>query len=340
MRRALVLAALLLAAIAPGLRAQPGTSKVFRHILPVDRRSSCFTGLVGTGFAHVADSLEPMSLLPERLAALWGDVLVPPTGSPDAVFLLRDYFLSETSEGFGPIGLFYLSFRVFGKGPDGRFYEVQHIDSTYRIPGSGFSVASRRFTQEMLRMLAADAFPAARVAAGAQAPSYTLEAILHIDSLEKAGLPAYAALALRPGIYRTYADFVANKPEEATIKMYPSKGGGYAAFNTSLPPDGNRQVKPGSVYAVATADKVYKSTAYAFYDLAKIGNEFFFSGLSARGLPFPVKIRGKGACGSLELLYGQELAARLYPVFADAVKSGNNLYRIDYLNGKALLVLP
>jgi len=192
------------------------------------------------------------------------------------VLIINELFLSEMKGDFGESGSLKLALRLFAEKENGNFSELFSIDSVYTVRGMDV-------TKKLLRSVNEQLCQISNRAATLQPSHYEnntefeLSDLYTLENLEKLSIPLYTTNHTAKGIYNTFKDLKINTPNDTCeifvdttninkIKVYKV----YKVKNRKF------RLETEGIYAISNGDKLYKATAYGFYEVKKESNDFFY----------------------------------------------------------------
>jgi hypothetical protein len=151
--------------------------------------------------------------------------------------------------------------------------------------------------------------------------SYSFNDLTNIDSIKKAKIPLYNAVKYKDGVYFSYRSFMNQTPDfPGFVRMNRNNN----VSSVKVPDSTGEKVKldPEDMYAVIYNGRLFIATEFGYYQLQKIGDDFYFTG--------KIRIAGnRGNLGATELGFG---------LLGQAVSSINKIetynMKIDYINGR------
>ncbi len=106
--------------------------------------------------------------------------------------------------------------------------------------------------------------------------SFSYREIKNIDSVEKSHMAAFTDTAFTDGLYRNYASFRDQTPDQ-TVTGRPY-GLGLKEVRTTGADGKPTKVKLKDVYAVVISGNTYIATDYDYYQLRRQNGDFYFTG--------------------------------------------------------------
>ena len=229
------------------------------------RHDTSMIGIVSAGFTRKGDDeiRLPSSFLPQltRFVA----AVTSGSGQGSLLFQLRKFrFVEESGTRYC-----YLDATLYARYGE-RYKRLVTMDTVLLLDGSDpyYSLdregnrALSRFLTGGVSLLPADS------------SAYDLYDVMHIDSIEKAGMPLYNSETLTDGIYTQYASFRQQVPDwkaavrtrkDGTIVSLKALGSGGKPY----------PVDPANLYALVYEGHPYIVTQYGFYPLQKLMGEFY-----------------------------------------------------------------
>ena len=248
--------------------------------------------------------------------------------SHNLVVVLNELFLSETTKEFSESGRLKLALRLFTETDDGKYAELISIDSIYTVKGMDVTKKLLRSVSEQLCKISEQS-KNTDLGGHENKKQYHLTDLYKLDSLDKLDIPLYASAELARGIYKDYKHLKMNTPDDNSeifidlkkpdkIKVYKV----YKANNRKI------QLETEGIYAVSDGKRLYKATAKNFYEVKKIGNDFFYDRPAQLNESNVGAIAGGAAFGVVGALIGSGISG----------KASVYRYRINYRRGNSVPV--
>jgi len=254
-----------------------GTKSPFTKVQVIDNLSEKqLIGYVQKGVLNRVEKIYYAGTLPVTLGKFftWGSK--SGTKEKNLVVVLNELFLSENTHEFSETGRFRLSLRLFNQNDNGKFREILDVDSVFTVKGLD---VTKRLLRSVNEQFCAIAQQAASVKPNEldNKEEHLLEDLYKLDSLDKLQIPLYTSNALARGIYKDYNHLKMNTPNDDSeiiidakkpdkVKIYKV----YKANNRKI------QLKSEGIYAVCDGKRLYKATSRNFYEIQKLGSDFYY----------------------------------------------------------------
>jgi hypothetical protein len=106
---------------------------------------------------------------------------------------------------------------------------------------------------------------------------YSMRDLLHIDSVEEDKLPVYRTDRFTDGVYLNFSSFCQQTPDrQGWFKA--NRDGIVSSVHILDENAGKIRLKPKNAYAVVYRGKPFIATAFGYYPLEKVRDNFFFTG--------------------------------------------------------------
>jgi hypothetical protein len=190
--------------------------------------------------------------------------------SPDKelVLILNDFFLNG---GSNP-AKFVLSLRLFTSVNENKYGEILSIDHTYQLNGNLFQMIGDQMCEiaGQASTLTPSSLPGA--------PSYSLNDLYRLDSLEKLKLPMYMTDKPASGIYKDFTHFKMNSPDISTGMFISISKKGEIQVDRTYKNNGRKvKLDPTGIYAVSDGNRLLKVTSSGeYFEITKQGFNFYF----------------------------------------------------------------
>jgi len=189
----------------------------------------------------------------------------------ELLFQLRQFSFAEITGAMSEKGYFYLRASLYAKTGI-QYQKLSAIDTVIFIKAMDVTRALLRDGSNTIT-----GFIASQLLKTATSSNvYTLNEVIQIDSIEKMNIPLYYTSHLSEGMYTSYLSFFNQIPDkQILVEMRNDE-----IYSVKTLEENNKTitVKSKNIYAFVYNGKAYISTAYGFYPLRKIKDDFLFTG--------------------------------------------------------------
>lgn len=250
----------------------------FDKVNVIDNRAGKqLLGLVQLGGFNRMEQVKFDGSFPDSLATFFLSGDSTKSTGRELTIILYELFVSEKTGGMSETGRFKLSMRLFEKVQSSVFQETLMIDSVYRIQATDATKKLLHLVSEELCEIAG-IVSEKKTEADLNLPKYSLEELHSLDSLEKLKIPIYNTDSFTPGIYIDYDHFKNNNSDHSTISYDTTFNGKINVYKWDEIKQKKVKLKVGSFYAASDGKNIIKSTSVGFYNLEKIGFDFYYTG--------------------------------------------------------------
>lgn len=250
----------------------------FSKVNVIDNRAGKqLLGLVQLGGFNRMEQVKFDGSFPDSLATFFLAGDSTKSNGRELTIILYELFVSEKTGGMSETGRFKLSMRLFEKVQSSGFQETLMVDSVYRIQASDA-------TKKLLRLVSEELCEIATIVSEKKPesdlnlPKYSIEELYTLDSLEKLKIPIYNTDNFTPGIFIDYDHFKNNNSDHSTISYDTTVNGKINVYKWDEVKQKKVKLKVGSFYAASDGKNIIKSTSVGFYNLEKIGFDFYYTG--------------------------------------------------------------
>lgn len=233
-------------------------------------------GYVQTGVYNKVTKVTPPAPFSAEIKRILASLLGTDAGNSELLLQLRQFSFAELTNAIGEYGYCTVKAEMYAKKGTG-YLKINSLDTLVQLRSSidvtnpilrSGSMLLTVFIQASLTMLPAT-----------DARIYTYNDVMHIDSIEKKALPLYNTSSYTDGLYLTYQSFKTQLPDKQGITIENDYV--YPGFVKAPDEKGKlRDVKLKKTYAIVYKGTPYIVTAFGFYPLKKVKNEFTFTGMA------------------------------------------------------------
>ncbi|MBD1362210.1 hypothetical protein IDJ77_00180 [Mucilaginibacter sp. ZT4R22] len=262
-------------------------------------------GFVQTGAFNRNGKVVLQAPFAAELKRILGSLVDSAASNGELLLQVRQFNFAETTGALGEHGYCAIKAEMYAK--KGTAYQkinaidtLIHLRSSIDVTNKTLRAGSQQLTAFIQSSLV--------IAPANDVVMYNYNDIAHIDSVEKRALKVYNTTTYADGLYLTYNSFKKQVPDKGGVTVandYLFEG------NVKAPDDKGklRDVKLKKTYAIVYKGAPYIATAYGFYPLAKVNDEFIFTGM-AKTPPNPTSVMvasaAFGLLGALAVSVGDE----------------------------------
>lgn len=225
------------------------------------------------------------------------------------VIVLNELFLSETTKEVSEVGRLRLSMRLFTETSPAKFSELLTVDSLYTVKGLDVTKKLLNSVSEQLCVLAAQA-ATMKPGIHENKTEYLIEDLDKLDSLDKLHIPLYASREMPRGIYKDYNRLKMNTPDDdAEIIIDAKKPDKIKVYKIYKASNRKIQLQSEGIYAVSDGQRLYKATSKNFYEVKKIGSDFFYDRPAVLSETNAGGLIGGSAFGLMGYMVGSSISA-------------------------------
>jgi hypothetical protein len=257
------------------LPTEKATASLYKTVKLVDGRTNPQNlGIVQLGAFNRKARVVAETPLSEQLSRVM-DALTSgaTTGSGELFFLLRQLSFAEVTGAMSERGYCHFRAALFARKGEG-FQKLDAVDTVFLVKGMDV-------TKGLLRQgsKAITGFLSANLSKEpTDTVTYSSNDVVNLDALEKGSLPLYNTDVYKEGLYKTFAAFSQQAPDETAFAVDLSKEGKPSAVKTMNEKGKMVKVNKKDLYAFVFKGQPYIVTEYGFYPLAKKGGDFHFTG--------------------------------------------------------------
>jgi hypothetical protein len=286
----------------------------YNNINVLDSRSDTLNmGFIRKSIINIPSIVVPQQPLHVQFKNIVS-ALIDSTAKPRQLLIqLRQLAFAEVTGSLSEKGYFFFQAGLYTKEPEG-YKLISTIDTVSKV-SSGLDVTSALLKEGS--KVVTDFVIQNLNKVHQEAPLYSYNDILKIDSIEKRKLELYTTTNFTDGLYRTYQSFCRQKPDAQIVVK------GNQINDDISTPDGKgklKKVNRGAVYAIIYNGQPYIATDFDYYLLRKYKDNFFFTG------------RAKVNAQTYEVILARAIMGRNGSLMA-ASSDLTFLTAIDHLNG-------
>jgi hypothetical protein len=305
----------------------------FTKVQVLDKRESGqFLGFIQSGLFNRIVEVDYAGSIMDGISKFFLAKDVAEKKQQEAVLILSEFYLNQYSTDTRERGRFKLLLRLFTKTDENRYREIVQVDSAFVCEGLDATDKLFRSITEQLCGIAKNAF-VQQVHQNDSLPSYTLEELSYVDSLEKMKIPIYTAEKINAGIFTTYEQFKQNKPDTATITIDTSDASKTEVYYWHVKKEKNKKIDNLKVYAICDGKTLMKATSIGFYEMQRHGLDFYYVGQTS----FSNSFNGSNSSGYLRS-YGALGAVIDGLLTAFKKKEQAFLFKTNYLKGNSIVL--
>ncbi len=278
-------------------------------------------GYVQNGYSN---SISPITFTGSLKDSLQRFFISPVQGAQgrELFIYLYTFFITENRDEAGEAGHFKLFMRFFTNTDNGRYTELQALDTIYSARALSVHKVLLRAVSEHLCEIAQSV---SKIEFIPSSNTYTYNELVHLDSIEKLKIPVYNAPAIKKGVFHNYHQFELNIPDERDIYIDSSPRGNFIAY-TMHGSHKRRFNFDKEIYAVCDGTTTLVRMQNVLSPLKKENFDFYFN---VKQSSFDA-----GQASGSYLMFG------LVGYAIGAATSKNSIYRykINYLTGNSTLV--
>lgn len=228
-------------------------------------------GIVQVGLMNAKARVIPKTPFPVQLNSLINSLTDPTAKDGKLLLQLQHFNFAEVTGSFSEKGYFYFRANLYADS-NGRYRTIASIDTLVVTSGMDVTKSNMRNGSIWIGMFIARNL---HNRPPDTAVSYTMNDVIHIDSIEKQRLSLYTDSSYKDGLYRTWRSFRDQVPDKQIVVDINKD------IATGRIPDENgklKKIRPKDAYAVVVRGNPFISTEFGFYPLEKRNNDFFFTG--------------------------------------------------------------
>ena len=246
---------------------------LYNQIVLIDERLDTATvGVVKKGVVNREVSLLPMPILSKQIQDLLQSATDGTAADGRLILLLKNFDIYELTDFASEKGVCYLRAWLFAETQNG-YSQIAYTDSIHIIQSLDVTKGLIKTGKAML-----PSFILAHLqTASCGGENYTMNNLLHLDSILKSKIPLYANDSLKSGIYKTYHSFMQQTPDITDFEAFFKKD----KFQyLALPNKKGKYEEPAPVgnYAFVYQGHTYIMTGEGVYVAEKKDGDFYFKG--------------------------------------------------------------
>ena len=194
-------------------------------------------------------------------------------GEGELLLVLRQFSFAELTGAMSEHGYFHFRANLFSKDSGG-YRDLAAIDTvvdvwTLDVTQKMFREGSKAVTEFISTNLGK---------VSKRADLFSIDQLIEIDSIEKAGLQLYKARSYSDGLYYSYRSFAKQQPDEIVVSIKFDKKNHVKEVSYKNSKGRKIDIRYKLFYAVVFEGKPYISGEFSCYPLQKKGNDFYFIG--------------------------------------------------------------
>lgn len=260
------------ALFAPELPKATVANSLYNSFNFLDARADTSLGFVQTGAFNRRAKVVTKKPFSQELSAIFNSLIGANAGTGEMLFHLRQFSFAELTGAMSEVGYLALEADVYARKQDS-YQLIGSMDTLIRIR------SSIDVTNPLFRMAGdtLSGFIRSRLSVQpSPGPSYSHHDLLHIDSIEKAGIKLYASTTYNDGLYLSYNSFKNQTPDQdINVTNDLLEPGNVKALNEK---GKLKDIKMNKTYAVVYKGAPHIVTQYGFYPLKRENNDFKFTG--------------------------------------------------------------
>lgn len=321
------------------------SNSLYRTISLVDSRDDTSTlGFIQEGVFKIKTKVIPSIPIANQLNAVLDSVIDTTALNGHLLLDLRRLRFSEITSGAREDGYCHFHARIYALVDD-RYHDIKIIDTVIHVSSKNVSDKLMEKTGRII----AEFIESAVLQEPDDSSFYNFSQVLKIDSIEKRKLPAYNTAIYMDGLYYSYKSFINQVPDSPVRLKFKHDN-----ISSVKIPDANGKfikVPNENIYAVVYENIPLICADDKYHALAKINDEFYFTGRLKVSKTTPVILALEALCGLwfarhlyvLSNSFDQNLSSIF--IFSPKVSAFSVIttpfkktykVKLDYMNGKLM----